>query len=68
MSQIFPEWTNRLTLIGAVAGAVIPALAVGGIWYFGSPRYTDVGYQPHQPIAYSHKLHAGEMGMDCRYC
>lgn len=68
MSQIFPEWTNRLTLLGAVVGAVVPALAVGGIWYFGSPKYTDVGYQPHQPIDYSHKLHAGDMSMDCRYC
>lgn len=23
---------------------------------------------PKQPIAYSHALHAGELGMDCRYC
>ena len=33
-----------------------------------SPKPTDVGYQPYQPIAYSHKLHAGDLGMDCRYC
>jgi hypothetical protein len=38
------------------------------VWYFGSPKYTDVGYSPTQPIVYSHKLHAGLMGMDCRYC
>ena len=25
-------------------------------------------YQPSQSIAYSHKLHAGEMGIDCKYC
>ena len=25
-------------------------------------------YQPSQTIAYSHKLHAGEMGIDCKYC
>ena len=24
--------------------------------------------QPNQPIPYSHKLHAGELGLDCRYC
>jgi hypothetical protein len=23
---------------------------------------------PNQPVAYSHALHAGELGMDCRYC
>ncbi|MCZ6747531.1 MAG: cytochrome c3 family protein [Acidobacteria bacterium] len=68
MSQIFPEWTNRLPIMGAIGGAVMPLLAVGGIWYFGSPEYTDVGYQPHQPIPYSHRLHAGELSMDCRYC
>ncbi|MBJ04966.1 MAG: cytochrome C [Flavobacteriales bacterium] len=25
-------------------------------------------YQPEQPIAFSHKLHAGEQGIDCNYC
>jgi len=25
-------------------------------------------YEPSQPINYSHKLHAGEMGIDCKYC
>ncbi|MHC4954571.1 MAG: hypothetical protein ACYTGZ_11845 [Planctomycetota bacterium] len=26
------------------------------------------GYSPTQPIAYSHRLHAGELGIDCGYC
>jgi hypothetical protein len=26
------------------------------------------GYEPEQPIAFSHRLHAGELSMDCRYC
>jgi len=26
------------------------------------------GYQPRQPIAFSHKLHAGEHQIDCNYC
>jgi len=26
------------------------------------------GYMPTQPIKYSHKLHAGEMQIDCKYC
>ncbi len=38
------------------------------LWYYGSPRYLEVGYRPIQPVAYSHKLHAGDLGMDCRYC
>ena len=68
MAQIFPSWTNRLPLYLAAGGLVAGTLAVGGIWYFFSPRYTDVGYQPVQPVAYSHKLHAGELGINCLYC
>jgi hypothetical protein len=26
------------------------------------------GYQPDQPIPFSHKLHAGQYKMDCKYC
>ena len=25
-------------------------------------------YEPDQPIAYSHRLHAGELSIDCQYC
>ena len=28
----------------------------------------DLGYSPEQPIAYSHRLHAGELAMPCLYC
>ncbi|MBS1261162.1 MAG: Menaquinone reductase, multiheme cytochrome c subunit [Calditrichaeota bacterium] len=28
----------------------------------------DEGYNPEQPIAFSHRLHAGELQVDCRYC
>jgi hypothetical protein len=26
------------------------------------------GYEPEQPIPYSHRLHAGELGIACQYC
>lgn len=68
MAQIFPRWTNRLPLL---VGAGLPAVAAGvifGIWYWFSPEFTDVGYQPEQPVPFSHQLHAGQMAMDCRYC
>ena len=29
--------------------------------------YND-GYQPDQPVPFSHKLHAGQYQIDCRYC
>jgi hypothetical protein len=68
LAQIFPEWTNRLPLYAALGVPLLGVLLVGGLWYYGSPRYTDVGYRPVQPVPYSHKLHVGELGLDCRYC
>ena len=28
----------------------------------------DTGYKPVQPIEFSHKVHAGDNGIDCEYC
>ena len=54
-------------LVGA--GAVLGVLYAVVVVTFGfAPTATDVGYMPVQPIPYSHALHAGELGMDCRYC
>lgn len=42
---------------------------VGLSAYFGlHPRVSDVGYRPEQPIAFSHKLHAGQLEVKCLYC
>jgi hypothetical protein len=68
LAQIFPPWWNKLPLAAAIAGALGPVLVVAGVWYYLSPWYTDVGYRPEQPVAYSHKLHVGDLGLDCRYC
>jgi hypothetical protein len=66
--QIFPRWTLKLPPLIAAAATLGAPGAIFGIWYYFSPRHTDVGYQPKQPVPYSHKLHAGDLGMDCRYC
>ena len=68
MAQIFPRSANRAPLFLALAALVLPAAAVAGVWYWFSPRFTDVGYRPTQPVPYSHRLHAGELRIDCRYC
>jgi mono/diheme cytochrome c family protein len=41
-----------------------------GSWSWVTMWNTNVhqGYQPVQPIKYSHKLHAGVMKMECQYC
>ena len=55
-------------MVIAVGGAVLAVAAVLGAWWFFSPEFTDVGYRPEQPVAFSHQLHAGELRLDCRYC
>ena len=66
--QIFPRSLNRLPAIVAIGIALAGGLVTSLVWYYFSPLNTQVGYQPHQPVPYSHLLHAGQMGMDCRYC
>jgi hypothetical protein len=66
--QIFPRSLNRLPAVVALALALAGAGATGGVWYYFSPKHTQVGYAPRQPIPYSHRLHAGQLGLDCRYC
>ncbi len=68
MAQLFPEWTNRLPIYVGAALLVGLLASIGLIDYYFSPKYTDVGYRPVQPVPYSHKLHAGDLGLDCRYC
>lgn len=68
MAQIFPRWTNetpRYVLIGTL---LLLAFVVFAFYWWASPWHTDVGYAPEQPIKYSHKVHAGDLAMDCRYC
>jgi hypothetical protein len=64
----FPKWMNQIPTAVAVGTPVLLIGVVGIIWYFFSPKWTDVGYRPVQPVPFSHKVHAGNLGMDCRYC
>ncbi|HKA87467.1 MAG TPA: cytochrome c3 family protein [Haliangiales bacterium] len=66
---IFPRWSNKVLpfVFFFVLGPAATA-AVGGLWYYGTNKHIEVGFEPVQPVEYSHKLHAGELGMDCRYC
>jgi hypothetical protein len=68
LAQIFKKSANLWPLYAVIVVTVLGVGVVGFFWYFGSPKYTDVGYSPKQPVDYSHKLHAGDLGMDCRYC
>jgi hypothetical protein len=68
MPQIFPKWANQLAPKLAILAVLAGTLAMAGVNYYLTPKYTRVGYQPKQPVAFSHKVHNEQLGIDCRYC
>jgi hypothetical protein len=65
---VFPEWQNKMPGVVLACGGIAVIAVIAAVWYWFSPRFTDAGYMPEQPVPYSHKLHAGDLQMDCRYC
>jgi hypothetical protein len=65
---VFPRWTwiLRPGIAAAVVGGLLYVTVI--VWLGFSPKATDVGYAPQQPVPYSHALHVGQLGIDCRYC
>lgn len=55
--------TRVFLAVGLVFGLAV--VLIGGGW---RPPGLNRGYAPEQPIAYSHRLHAGELAIDCLYC
>ena len=64
----FPSWTTTLRNLSGIVVLTLPVYLIAVVAFGASPRSTDVGYQPTQPIPFSHALHAGELALDCRYC
>lgn len=65
---LFPKWTNRLPKYVVFLFVVSMAAVSAGFYFFAAPDFLEAGYEPVQPINFSHKVHAGNLGMDCRYC
>lgn len=53
--------------VAAVALAVVVGFAVLFAWVRGQD-HNDVARTPPQPVAFSHKHHVAQLGIDCRYC
>ncbi|MEM6765013.1 MAG: c-type cytochrome [Bacteroidota bacterium] len=49
---------TTLVMVGGLSKTVTEAREIG----------LHQGYMPEQPIAFSHKLHAGQYEIDCKYC
>ncbi len=57
---------------GTTAALVVAVLVFGLGAVIAESQFrlpgNEQGYAPEQPIRYSHRLHAGELGMDCLAC
>ncbi len=69
MASLFPRWTNSVSKVMAAGTLLVPALAIGGIWYTArTPAVTNQNVDADQPIQFDHRHHNWEQGIDCRYC
>ena len=68
MSDVFPRWTNRLPGQIIFGLLLIGGVVTAGLNYYFTPKYTRVGFQPTQPVPFSHSIHVKQLGLDCRYC
>jgi len=68
MSNLFPKSANKLPLQIVIFLFVFGGIATAGVTYYMTPSYTRVGYSPVQPVPFSHAIHSGQLGLDCRYC
>lgn len=68
MANIFPKSANTAPIKIIIGiGLIVTAITVF-VTVYATPKYTRVGYAPIQPVAFSHAIHADQLGMDCRYC
>ena len=69
MAQIFRPGANSLFRI--VLGAIVLSpifLLIASAAFPRTDYATGVGMFVDQPVPFSHKHHAGDLGLDCRYC
>lgn len=68
---LLPEKLAKMNPTVLTVFTVVIVGLIGFVWFykFGITEVgVQKGYAPKQPIAYSHKLHAGDMKIDCKYC
>ena len=61
-------WLKATPIVIALVVFYFVLSGLGAAWDGLLTVGVHQGYQPEQPIAFSHKLHAGENGVDCNYC
>jgi Tfp pilus assembly protein PilV len=61
-------WMDKNRTKSAVIIIFITLCLAGSAWYALKGIGIYEGYHPTQPIAFSHKIHAGDNGINCQYC
>ena len=64
---IWVAFAENQFLVLVTVVVLLLGVAYGGYGYFMQIGI-DQGYEPLQPIHYSHKIHAGDNGIECKYC
>jgi mono/diheme cytochrome c family protein len=62
------NWGGRNKRIVVILGLIVIVVIAKQGWDAALGIGVYEGYEPEQPIKFSHKLHAGENGIDCNYC
>lgn len=67
--QVFHPSMNAIARFSiALAVVVVAALLAGLYLYVRSPYATGAEIVVDQPVAFSHRHHVSQLGIDCRYC
>ncbi|MGV0846869.1 c-type cytochrome [Empedobacter falsenii] len=64
----FANFFQKYQKVGGVLIAVLAFFALYNVYWGLMGIGVDKGYEPEQPIYFSHKVHAGVQGIDCQYC
>ena len=68
MPQYFPPIANALAKWTVIGGLIFTILLITTLTVFARTTNNRVRVPVAQPIGFQHSLHAGELGLDCRYC
>lgn len=68
MPQYFPENANAFMKWLVLGGGVFVVLLMIVLAFYARTSANAVGVPVEQPVAFAHNLHAGQLGLDCRYC